>query len=128
MLGLINRKGMAEKGSAGHQATVDFYNNLIEATDAMGWISTPSNSRLDQLRAGAMWLRLNLAATHLGVGMHPLSQVLQEFPEMKRLYTDFHQTVSIESPARAQGLFRFGYAEIPEPSPRWSLESRLVTA
>ena len=128
LLGLVSRKGMAQVGGSGHRATVAFYNDLIDSAAAFGWLSTPANSRADQLRAGAMWVRLQLAATQTGLAMQPLSQVLQEFPEMAALYAEFHREVGIEEPARVQGLFRFGYADYPEPAPRWSLKSRLITA
>lgn len=126
MFGLINRKDMSIIGSDGHKATVSFYNDLISSANAFGWLSTISNTRNDQLYTGAMWLRLNLAATKVGLAMHPLSQVLQEFKEMKEVYESFHDEVGVKLPSRVQGLFRFGYADFPQESPRWPLESRLI--
>ena len=58
---------------------------LLENTDtAMAhiWMVTESNSRYDQIAAGRDWLRVNLAATALGLGLQPLSQALQEYAEM----------------------------------------------
>ena len=45
---------------------------------AMGhlWQVTAGNSRADQIEAGRDWMRLNLAATALGLGVQPLSQAL----------------------------------------------------
>ena len=128
LLGILSRSGMATIGSAGHKATIKVYKDAISSASAFGWLSTPSNTRLDQLHAGAIWVRLNLAATKIGLAMHPLSQVLQEFKEMAELYSAFHKEVEIKEPSRAQGLFRFGYADYPGESPRWPLESRLVKA
>ena len=47
---------------------------------------------------------------------------------MADLYNQFHQAVGVEQPARVQGLFRLGYAALPEPSPRWPVESLLIDA
>lgn len=125
VLGILRRDKMNTPGSAAFDGSLSFHNNLIDSAAAFGWLSTPSNTRLDQLQAGAAWVKLNLAATKLGIAMHPLSQVLQEFPEMSELYAEFHKEVGIDSPSRVQGLFRFGYAKYPKASPRWPLESRL---
>jgi hypothetical protein len=125
-LGIMRRDKMNIPGSAAFDGAVSFYNKLIDSAAAFGWLSTPSNTRLDQLESGAAWVKLNLAATKLGIAMHPLSQVLQEFPEMDDLYSEFHEEVSINLPSRVQGLFRFGYAEYPKAAPRWPLKSRLV--
>jgi len=125
-LGIMSREKVNEIGSAAHKGTVDFYNKLIESAGCFGWLSTPENTRRDQLRAGADWVRLNLAATKIGIAFHPLSQVLQEFPEMAEAYEVLHEYLEIEAPARVQGLFRFGYAPPPKASPRWPLQSRLI--
>ncbi|GAK44237.1 twin-arginine translocation pathway signal [Tepidicaulis marinus] len=126
LTGLLSREKMDEKGSLAHQGTLNFYNGLIDSAAAFGWLTSPANTRADQLQAGADWLRLNLAATRLGLGFHPLSQVLQEFPEMAPHYERCHAMLGISAPARVQGLFRFGYAAFPEPAPRWPLQSRLI--
>jgi hypothetical protein len=124
--GLLRRDKMNTPGTSAYEGALSFYNKLIESAGAFGWLSTPGNSRLDQLNAGADWARLNLAATKLGIAMHPLSQVLQEFPEMDDLYAGFHKEVGIKAPARVQGLFRFGFADYPKASPRWPMESSLT--
>lgn len=40
------------------------------------WTTTATNTRLDQLAAGAAWVRMQLTAGQLGVASHPLSQAL----------------------------------------------------
>ncbi len=125
-LGLYSQEKAGTMGSKAHKSTVAFYDKLIETAGGFGWLTTPENSRREQLRAGADWVRLNLAATKLGIAMHPLSQVLQEFPEMAELYKALHDALGITEPARVQGLFRFGRAAYPKAAPRWPVESRLV--
>ncbi|MEX0309651.1 MAG: twin-arginine translocation pathway signal protein, partial [Tateyamaria sp.] len=65
---------------------------FANADTAMGhlWQITPSNTRADQIAAGQDWLRLNLATARAGLGMQPLSQALQEYPEMADLHADIH--------------------------------------
>lgn len=133
LMGVLTKEKMDEKGSAAYQATLDFYNKNIDTSMAFGWLSTSSNSRTDQLRAGAGWVRLQLAATALGLSMQPFSQALQEFPEMADIYEEIHDFTGIETPAgptdgRLQGLFRFGYAKPGPAAPRWPLETRLIAA
>lgn len=126
--GLSTKEDMAKPGSASFNGTRDFYNGLIETAQAFGWMTSAGNSRAEQLQTGAAWLRLHQAATKLGVAMHPLSHVLQEFPAMSGLYEKFHAKLGVAAPARVQGLFRLGYAAEVGPAPRWPLESRLIEA
>lgn len=130
--GILTREKMGDPSSRAFQETLDFYNGLIDSAMAFGWLSTDGNSRKDQLRAGAGWVRLHLAATRVGLSMQPLSQCLQEFPAMAEKFEEIHEFIGIAAPAgpldgRVQGLFRFGYAATPAPAPRWPLQSKLIT-
>ncbi|WP_428407261.1 Acg family FMN-binding oxidoreductase [Hyphococcus sp.] len=127
LAGILTRENMDDPASAAYGETIKFYNGLIDSAMAFGWLSTADNTRTDQLRAGAGWVRLQLAATKLGLAMQPLSQVLQEFPAMAEYYEEIHDFTGVHLPARVQGLFRFGYAKFPAPAPRWPLASRIVT-
>lgn len=129
--GMLTRDNLEDQSSRAYQASLDFYNGLIDTAMAFGWLSTPGNSRTDQLNVGAGWMRLHLAATREGLAMHPLSQPLQEFPEMAEKFEEIHDFTGARPPqsradGRLQGLFRFGYAKFPPPAPRWPLESRLI--
>lgn len=128
LAGVLTEEKVATIGSTAHQETIKFYNGLIESAMGFGLLSTQSNTRRDQVNAGAGWVRLHLQATALGLSMQPLSQALQEFPEMEEVYTELHDFVGRRAPSRVQGLFRFGYAPAPPPAPRWPLRSRLVDA
>ncbi len=94
---------------------------------AMGhvWLITDDNSRETQIATGAKWLRVNLAATSLGLGFQPLSQSLQEFPEMAGPYGDVHKLLAPNG-GTVQMLSRIGYGVQVPPSPRWPLESRIM--
>ena len=124
--GVLTPETSADENSFAFKATEDFYSNLIKSAQAWGWIWTNTNSRQDQLAAGRAWLRLHLQATKLGLGMHPLSQVLQEFPEMAKPYKEIHRWANLKSPKTIQGLFRFGYAPRVAQAPRWALKTRVL--
>jgi len=127
-LGILSAEGSREPGSTGFEGTRDFYNSLIDTAQGFGWIVSAGNSRVQQLQTGGAWVRIHQAATQQGLAMHPLSQLLQEFPEMQGLYDEFHNHLGISAPARVQGLLRFGYAARPEPAPRWPLQSKIIEA
>ena len=94
---------------------------------AMGhvWLVTDDNSRETQIAVGADWLRINLAATALGLGFQPLSQALQEFPEMAVPYRQVHERLA-PGGGTVQMLSRIGYGPKVGKSPRWPLESRIM--
>ena len=89
------------------------------------WLTTPTNSRRDQLDAGRDWLRINLAATSLGVATQPLSQALQEYDEMAALYARVHELLEPDG-GTIQMLARLGYGPDVPVSPRWRLEEKIV--
>lgn len=126
--GLLSREKAETPGSLAHGSTKSFYDEAIATSRAFGWLVTQTNTRRAQLEAGAAWMRLHLAATKLGLGFHPLSQALQEFPEMAGPFARLHEELETALPARVQGLFRFGHAPMPGPAPRWPLTSRLIEA
>ena len=101
---------------------------VLENTEtAMGhlWQMTAGNTRIDQINAGRDWLRLNLAATAAGLSMQPLSQALQEYPEMAEHYARIHQLLAREGET-VQMLCRLGYGIEIARSPRWPLDAKLI--
>ena len=128
LAGMLTRENLEDMSSTVFRESQKFYNGAIETAMAFGWLVTENNSRLDQLKAGASWIRIHLAATQLGLAMHPLSQVMQEFPEMAAEYQKMHDFAGAGGNSCVQGLFRFGYAKFPAAAPRWPLSSRIVDA
>lgn len=100
---------------------------LANADTAMAhcWLVTSGNTRHDQIAAGRDWVRVNLAATALGLGIQPLSQALQEFPEMADCYAQAHQRLA-PAGGTVQMLARLGYAAPVGPSPRWPLDAKII--
>jgi len=103
------------------------YLGMLMATPAHAVITTDGNSREDQIAAGRRWLRLNLATTELGLALHPVSQALQEYPEMAPYYAKAHEMLATEGQT-VQMLGRLGYGPETPVSPRWPLETRIRNA
>lgn len=93
----------------------------VRSSMAFAWLTTPANTRRDQIEAGRAYLHLNLLATQAGLAMQPWSQCLQEYPEMASVFGDVHEALAVTSPARLQMLVRLGYAEAVPPAPRRGL-------
>lgn len=102
---------------------------LENARTGMGyvWITTPTNSREDQLVTGANWVRVNLAAAAQGLGFHPMSQPLQEYAEMAEIYSAVHERLAPDG-GTVQMLCRLGYGPEVPPSPRWPIDAKVVNA
>lgn len=126
--GIITRDALDTPGSSAYQQGIDMFDPIIHSARGFVWLVSDANSRIDQLAAGAAWLRMNLAATAAGVALHPLSQALQEFAEMAEPFDAVHGEVGARDGRVVQMLGRIGYATTVDPTPRWPLETHLVTA
>ncbi|MBY0351908.1 MAG: twin-arginine translocation pathway signal protein [Tabrizicola sp.] len=125
--GMMTRESVLDTSSQAYKAGLDA---VYANTDtAMGhvWLVTEGNSRPDQIATGADWLRVNLAATAAGVAFQPLSQALQEYPEMAALYRDLHARLAPQG-GTVQMLARIGHGPEVAPSPRWPLEAKILDA
>jgi hypothetical protein len=70
-------------------------------------------------------MRLYLKATEMGIGLHPVSQALQEYQEMETEYALAHQMLAEEGHT-VQMLLRVGFGNPPIATPRWGVETRIV--
>ncbi len=125
--GLFTRETAMDRTSMTYLQGLDAV--MSNASTAMGhvWMVTSGNARSDQIAAGGDWLRVNLATTREGLGFQPLSQALQEYPEMDAIYRDVHNRLAPKG-GTVQMLARIGYGiEVPV-SPRWPIEAKLVGA
>lgn len=125
--GLMTRDSVLDPASQAYQAGLAA---VYANTDtAMGhvWLVTDGNSRPDQIATGADWLRVNLAATAAGVAFQPLSQALQEYPEMAGPFREVHARLA-PAGGTVQMLARIGYGPDVAPSPRWPLEAKILDA
>jgi len=128
LVGALDRDQLADPNSTAFAQGLDMYRDITGTGMAYVWLLTPSNTRLDQLATGAAYLRQNLKATSLGIDMHPLSQVLQEYVEMAELYEEMETLLGKPPGARVQMLARLGYGPAVKPSPRWHAATKIRTA
>jgi hypothetical protein len=133
-LGMFDRSAPPAAGSPAEKNAMARFEGHSNSAMGFVWI-TGSNTRSDQVEAGRTYVRLQLQATALGIGVHPMSQALQEFPEMKPHYDRAHQLVLGQNAPRSatdptvQMLCRIGYAPVPVPAtPRRALEKFIVTS
>jgi hypothetical protein len=97
----------------------------VGSSAAFAWLVTGGNGRTDQIAAGCDCLRFCLAATAAGLSMQPLSQALQEYPEMAGHYGAMRRELGIGASETLQMFVRLGYGPVVEPAPRWPYQSRI---
>lgn len=125
-VGLFDPLQVPEAGSSNLQRAMERW-APFETGSGYLWLAGDDNSRDTQLKAGRAYVRLHLQATAAGVDLHPLSQALQEFPEVRASYRALHQALGVD-PARGpvQMMARAGFALAPAgPSPRRDLASMI---
>ncbi|MGR3436336.1 MAG: Acg family FMN-binding oxidoreductase [Shimia sp.] len=131
MFEALHRVGQFDREVLLDQASIAYAQGeeavLQNCRTAMGhmWLVSPANGRRDQLASGAAWLRMNLAATAEGIATQPLSQALQEYPEMAETYDHVHARLAPEG-GTVQMFARVGYGAPVGHSPRWPLEAKLL--
>ncbi|MEO1187654.1 MAG: twin-arginine translocation pathway signal protein [Pseudomonadota bacterium] len=128
MTGIVTLEGLDTPGSMAFKEGIKMYDPIIRSAQGFVWVKSETNSRVDQLQAGRAWVRMNLAAQQVGLCVHPLSQILQEFPEMAEPYEAIRQEVGVAPGGALQMLGRVGYTKFPAASPRWPLESKLISS
>ncbi|MGD1887985.1 MAG: Acg family FMN-binding oxidoreductase [Cohaesibacteraceae bacterium] len=125
-IGQMTPQALQDTSSIAFQTGLDIYRDMIMNSAGFVWIVTPGNSRQDQVMAGMDYVRANLKATSVGLGMQPLSQALQEYPEMDDLCAEMDVAIGIRPGERLQMFARVGFGPMPKATPRWPLENRVL--
>jgi hypothetical protein len=128
LTGILNRDAMLDVDSTLFAQQIPILRAPFDTAMAFMWLTTPGNSRSDQINAGRDHVRLNLAAIALGVAMHPVSQALQEYEEMKPHFEAMRDTLGIGAGETLQMFVRLGYGPQVPASPRWPYETRIRNA
>ena len=125
-VGLFDPLEVPEPGSGNLQRAMERW-AACETGSGYLWLASSGNTRALQVDAGRAYVRQQLQASAAGVQMHPLSQALQEFPEVRGPRAAVHQALGLD-PQRStlQMLARTGFALQPaQPSPRRGLQAML---
>lgn len=123
--GQLDREQMLDMNSSTFKNSLSAYEEPFSTSMGFVWLASPDNTRASQIEAGRSWVRMNLAATQAGLAVHPVSQALQEYPEMASLYAEAHTSLQVAAPAALQILARIGYGPVVPPSPRWAVDKKL---
>jgi hypothetical protein len=127
LLGMVTREAALDPNNPNARAPIEDTANAIMAAPAMMVIRSAANERDDQIAVGRQWLRLNLAATAAGLAMRPVSQALQEYPEMQSHYDEIHARFATNGET-VQMLGLLGYGARTPRTPRWPIETRMMDA
>ncbi|MGX9460480.1 Acg family FMN-binding oxidoreductase [Shewanella sp. A14] len=126
-MGIVTHENLMDMTSSTYQQGIQDVISTLSSTKGYMWITTKDNNRKSQIDAGRNYIRANLAATALGLRMHPVSQGLQEYAEMQNTYENIHDIVGTTSSERVQMLTRLGYGEDIKASPRWPIEQCIIS-
>ncbi len=108
------------------KAGLNNFQKAVESSRGFVYIQTDTNNQLDWVKAGRAYTRLNLAATKLGPALHPMSQVQQEYPEMKETQAEFNSLLDVKEPGKIQMVARLGRSAYRYDLSRRSVNSMLI--
>ncbi|MCP4325828.1 MAG: twin-arginine translocation pathway signal protein [Psychromonas sp.] len=123
----LDREKTEKDSSTFAQQSVDITSSVALSTSTFALLLSEGNSRLQQVQAGRDYCRLNLTTTAMGVAQHPMSQVLQEYDDMKQLQAEFKDHFNINSQHTVQMLVRLGRAEKTAHTPRRLVSNLLLS-
>ncbi|SFG55297.1 hypothetical protein SAMN05660649_01963 [Desulfotomaculum arcticum] len=113
--GLVTLFPAMNSGKAASDLFIQSTRTSVDNTPVYTMIITDDNSRSSQVKSGMLYSRLLLTAHSLGLVMQPLSQVLEEYPEMKEPYSSIHRDYA-STGGTIQMLVRLGKPtkEVPQ--------------
>jgi hypothetical protein len=119
--GLFNRENaMSQSNRAQAMNLID---GQVKGTSSFAWLVTELNDRATQLASGRAYVRSALASAGMGLTQHPLSQALQEFPEMTGPYQEIKTILGVPQTSTVQMFYRVGTAARGDLSPRRKLDA-----
>lgn len=114
MQGFISLFPSLNSPKASGQAFLSQARSAVDNTPAYVLILTKGNSRTEQVESGILYSRFLLTATDMGYAMQPMSQALEEYPEMAVIYKEIHEAYAGENET-IQMLIRVGVPEKEVP-------------
>ncbi|MDB5472398.1 MAG: hypothetical protein JWR84_3958 [Caulobacter sp.] len=127
-VGILTPENLAKPGTTAFKQARDFARPLCEATGAFVWLVSPGNDRTQQMAAGRAYARMALEAAARDIAIQPMSQALQEYPQMAALFARMDALVGVRAGERLQMLVRAGYARDLPPAPRKGLDDLFRSA
>ena len=124
MTGMISHEALLDPKSEAFRMGLDMYRPKAASARAFVWLVNDHAGRERELSAGRAYARVALKAAELELAIHPWSETLQEFPEMRSLYEEVHTLIG--EGKRVQMLVRAGYADPVIPAPRRGLDAHII--
>jgi nitroreductase len=119
-VGAFDRTKPPAEGTTAYRQMMSRFEGHSRTAMGFVWLSTDTSAhaaanttRHAEVRAGRAYMRLQLAATRIGLQVHPMSQAVQEFPEMKPHFDELHRLL-VGKPASqetVQMFCRMGYVD-----------------
>jgi hypothetical protein len=126
-IGLFDRSQAPGADSQVVRSQIKDFAQKMDSTSAFLWLTSDGNERTTQVNAGRAYARVQLAGTAAGLVMQPLSQALQEYPEMAAPYAEIHRLLGAPQPKQTVQMWaRVGHAPSAGPAPRRGLQAHLV--
>jgi hypothetical protein len=127
-IGMFDRFETPTPGSTGYTRVMERW-LPFETGSGYFWIASNGNSRRSQFDSGRAYVRAHLLATANGIEMHPLSQPLQEFAEVRPQYDAMYPLLALNPALNTiQMLARVGYSKVAaQPTPRRDL-AKMINA
>jgi hypothetical protein len=101
------------------------YRSKINSAKALAVWTTSTNTMRDWVQCGQDYVRFQLALTQADLKMHPLSQCLQEYPEMNELRPQVERILGQNGTEKVQMIARIGRTDYRYFTPRRSLKTML---
>ncbi|UUX94202.1 Acg family FMN-binding oxidoreductase [Aquabacterium sp. J223] len=102
-LGQFDRSAPPPPGSPAYDQMMARFRGHSDSAMGFVWLATRAQRHADAVAAGRAYVRLQLQATALGVAVHPMSQALQEFPEMAACREQAHRLTLGRGAPQAEG-------------------------
>jgi hypothetical protein len=125
---VLSRENSADPDGAFARGAIDMARSQAKSAPAFGVLTTAANTRTAQVLAGRAYARIALTAQSLGLAMHPMSQSLEEYPDMAPVKARMEREVALSPGSTVQMLFRLGYAEPTPHTPRRNVEDMVRTS
>ena len=127
-VGAFDRTRPPAEGSTAYRQMMDRFDGHSRTAMGFVWLSTLRLAGADrdaEVRAGRAYTRLQLKATELGLQVHPMSQAVQEFAEMRTHYDRVHERLLGRSAGEetVQMFCRVGYAPPQQHTPRRGVDA-----
>ncbi len=114
MQDLVTLMPSLNQGKAASDRFIQSARISVEHTPAMAMIISKDNRPISQVKSGILYSRFVLEAHRLGLVLQPMSQALEEYPEMEEPYRRIHQEYTPDGET-IQMLFRVGRPTKPAP-------------